>query len=186
MGWYVEDVIEDVQDVKEHRLQWAITGCNIMSDGWTDRKNRTLINFLVSCEIGTVFFKSMDASNIMKSTNVLFEMYGVVVTDVGPQNVVQFITDNTTACIVAGRLLTDKYPAMFFIPCAAHCLDLTLEDVGKIEWVKEAFQKAHKVTKFVYYHTKVLAIMHSFTGGKELVRPKVIRCNIFPCITETI
>ncbi|XP_059077891.1 uncharacterized protein LOC131876489 [Cryptomeria japonica] len=117
----LKDAVEDVQDVvKQHRLQWARTGCSIMSDGWTDRRNRTLINFLVSW-----------------------------------------------------RLLTDKYPSMFFTPCATHCLDLTLEDIGKIEWVKATFQKAHKVTKFVYNHTRVLAIMRSFTGGKELVRPGV-------------
>lgn len=84
-----------------------------MSDGWTDRRNRTLINFLVSCEIGTIFLKSVDASNMMKSTNALFEMYDMVVTDVGPQNVVQFITDNDVACLAAGKLLTDRYPSIF-------------------------------------------------------------------------
>ncbi|GLJ27231.1 hypothetical protein SUGI_0533890 [Cryptomeria japonica] len=183
----LKDAVEDVQDVvKQHRLQWARTGCSIMSDGWTDRRNRTLINFLVSCEIGTVFLKSVDASNMMKSTNALFEMYDVVVTDVGPQNVVQFITDNAAACVAAGRLLTDKYPSMFFTPCAAHCLDLTLEDIGKIEWVKAAFQKAHKVTKFIYNHTRVLAIMRSFTGGKELVRPGVTRFATYFLALQTL
>ncbi|XP_057865168.1 uncharacterized protein LOC131072895 [Cryptomeria japonica] len=128
----------------------------------------------------------MDASNMRKSTNALFEMYDVVVTDVGPQNVVQFITDNVVACVAAGRLLTDKYPSMFFTPCAAHCLDITLEDIGKIEWVKAIFQKAHKVTRFVYNHTRVLAIMRSFTGGKELVRPRVTRFATYFLALQTL
>ncbi|XP_059070975.1 uncharacterized protein LOC131031585 [Cryptomeria japonica] len=157
-GWrktvgMLKDAVEDVQDVvKQHRLQWARTGCSIMSDGWTDRRNRTLINFLVSW----------------------------------PQNVVQFFTDNAAACVAAGRLLIDKYPSMFFIPCAAHCLDLNLEDIGKIEWVKAAFQKAHKVTKFIYNHTRVLAIMRSFTGGKELVRPGVTRFATYFLALQTL
>lgn len=58
---------------------------------------------------------------------------------------------------------------MFFTPCATHCFDLTLKDIGKIEWVKETFQKVHKVTKFIYNYTRILAIMRSFIGGKELV-----------------
>ncbi|GLJ52603.1 hypothetical protein SUGI_1119560 [Cryptomeria japonica] len=69
-----KDAVRDVEDVKEHRLQWAITGCNIMSDGGTYRRNQTLINFLASCEICTIFFKFVDASNIMKFIAGLFEM----------------------------------------------------------------------------------------------------------------
>jgi hypothetical protein len=34
------------------RNTWRETGCTIMADGWTDRKRRTLINFLVYCPKG--------------------------------------------------------------------------------------------------------------------------------------
>jgi len=40
----------------EERIKY---GCSIMSDGWTDRKNRTLINFLINCSLGTKFVKSV-------------------------------------------------------------------------------------------------------------------------------
>ena len=60
-------LLESVDDLNlvlgEFRTSWAETGCTIMSDGWTDRRNRTLINFLVSCPKGTMFFKSVDASD---------------------------------------------------------------------------------------------------------------------------
>ena len=43
---------QKVADVKaqlqEQRKQWSMIGCTIMTDGWTDRRNRTLLNFLVS------------------------------------------------------------------------------------------------------------------------------------------
>lgn len=39
-----------------------------MTDGLTDRKRRTILIFLVNCQRGTVFFKSIDASNICKTT----------------------------------------------------------------------------------------------------------------------
>ena len=46
-------LLESVEDVmlvlSEFRSSWVETGCTIMSDGWTDQRNRTLINFLVSC-----------------------------------------------------------------------------------------------------------------------------------------
>ena len=37
-------------------------GCTIMTDGWTDKKRRTIINFLVNNPKGTMFLKSIDVS----------------------------------------------------------------------------------------------------------------------------
>ncbi|RVW53215.1 hypothetical protein CK203_115599 [Vitis vinifera] len=31
--------------MKDHMVEWGKNGCSIMSDGWTDRKERTLVNF---------------------------------------------------------------------------------------------------------------------------------------------
>lgn len=30
----------------------------------------------------------------------------------------------------------DRHPSLFWTPCVAHCLDLILEDLGKIPWIK--------------------------------------------------
>ena len=35
--------------MRDHEMEWKKNGCSIMSDGWTDRKGRTLVNFLVNC-----------------------------------------------------------------------------------------------------------------------------------------
>ena len=71
-------LLETVDDVNlslvEFRSSWAETRCTIMSDGWTDQRNRTLINFLVSCPKGTMFLKSVDASNKVKSIQLICEM----------------------------------------------------------------------------------------------------------------
>ena len=45
-------LLESVEDVmlvlSKFCSSWVETGCTILSDGWTDQRNRTLINFLVS------------------------------------------------------------------------------------------------------------------------------------------
>ena len=82
------------QWVEEHSLEWRKYGCSIMSDGWTDRKQRTLINFLVNSAKGTVFMKSVDASAYMKTGEKIFELLDNFVEKVGEKNVVQIITDN--------------------------------------------------------------------------------------------
>jgi len=55
---------EEVQNtslaLQAHREEWKKTGCTIMTDGWTDKKRRTIINFLVNSPKGTMFLKSID------------------------------------------------------------------------------------------------------------------------------
>ena len=72
----------------EFRQSWESTGCTVMSDGWTDDKGRSLINFLVQCTRGTMFVKSVDASARIKDATLLCELmdgfcYPLICTIVG-------------------------------------------------------------------------------------------------------
>ena len=60
--------------LSDHKESWKKYDCSIMSDGWTSRTNRTLINFLVNCPYGTMFVKSIDASSFMKTGEKTFEL----------------------------------------------------------------------------------------------------------------
>ncbi|KAG8381166.1 hypothetical protein BUALT_Bualt06G0094100 [Buddleja alternifolia] len=61
------------------RNTWAEYGCTIMGDGWSDNRDRTLINFLVYSPRGTVFWKSVDASDIVKDAQALFKLFQEVI-----------------------------------------------------------------------------------------------------------
>ena len=80
----------------------------------------------------------------------------MVIEEIGPQNVVQVVTDNGSNCALMGRLLEDAYPTIVWIPCASHCLDLLIEDIGKIAWVDEIFAVAKSMVKFITKRPKVL------------------------------
>jgi hypothetical protein len=51
-----------------------------------------------------------------------------------------------------------------------HCIDLMLEDMRKIAWIKEIVESARSVTIYIYMCVCVLTLMRQFTGNKELVR----------------
>jgi hypothetical protein len=144
-----------------------------MSDGWTDGKGRTLLNFLVHCPRGTMFLKSVDASTHVKDATLLCDLLDGFIQEVGPQHVVQVITDNAANYVAVGRMLMSRYPTLFWTPCAAHCLDLMLEDMGKLDWIKETIDSAKSITKFIYNHGSVLSMMRQFMGDKELVHPAI-------------
>jgi Protein of unknown function (DUF 659) len=49
-GYLLEEMVEDMRhELEDNRKEWIEKGCTIMTDGWTDRRGRTLLNFLVSC-----------------------------------------------------------------------------------------------------------------------------------------
>ncbi|GAU30497.1 hypothetical protein TSUD_18770 [Trifolium subterraneum] len=128
-----EWVVDVKKQIEEYRSYWKDTGCTLMADGWTDRCRRTLINFLVYCPKGTVFIKSVDASQHSKTADMLFKLFKEVVLYVGPENVVQFVTDNAANYVAAGRLLENEFPKLYWSPCAAHYINLMLQDMGKLE-----------------------------------------------------
>ena len=47
-------------------MEWKKNGCSIMSDEWTDRKERTLENFLMNGFKETIFMESIDDSLMIK------------------------------------------------------------------------------------------------------------------------
>eukprot|EP00253_Pinus_taeda_P032744 PITA_32744 len=175
-GFRLQKEIQSINEyLQKFKNSWARTGCTIMSDGWTDQRNRTIINFLVFCPQGTMFLKSVDASDKVKDGHLLFQLLDQVVEEVGVANVVQIITDNASNYVLAGKLLEEKHKTIFWTPCAAHCIDLMLEDIGKLDWVRNTIDHAKSITKFIYNHSLILSLMRKHTGGKDIIRPSITR-----------
>ena len=116
---------------EEYKEEWKRTGCTIMSDGWTDRKRRSICNFLVNSPRGTVFLYSLDTSDISKTADKVFKMLDDVVEFVGEENVVQVVTDNAANFKTAKELLMQKREKLYWTPCTTHCIDLIFEDFEK-------------------------------------------------------
>ncbi|CAL8161657.1 unnamed protein product [Prunus armeniaca] len=92
-----------------------------------------------------------------------------VIKEVGPSNVVHIVTNNGSAFVKAGEMMMEQYP-IYWTPCAAHCIDLIFEDIGKQGSVANVINKARKLTNYIYNHGWLLAQMRIFCQG-DLVRP---------------
>jgi hypothetical protein len=145
-----------------------------MSDGWTNTTHRHLINFLVNSPAGTYFLASVDASREVANANMLVDLLEKQIDKIGREHVVQVVTDNGANFKVAGRILMDRIPHLFWTPCAAHCFDLLLEDIGKIKDFNSCINMAKKVSMFIYKHGRIHNLMREKLGG-DLVRPGVTR-----------
>lgn len=162
--------VQDVSEyVEELRKSWEVTGCSVMVDRWMDRTGRTVINFFVYCPKGTMFLKSVDASEIT-SAEALLNLFDGVVQEVGQKNIVNFLTDTSPSYKVAGKLLMEKYKTFFCTACGVHCIDLMLEDIGKMDVIKDVLAKAKQVTQFIYNNAWVLILMRKKTGGRDIIQ----------------
>ncbi|XP_016164627.1 uncharacterized protein LOC107607163 [Arachis ipaensis] len=169
-GYLLSKLVEDVRKMIDgYREIWKQTRCTIMADGWTDRCRRTLINFLVYCPKGTVFLKSVDASNVSKTVDALFKLFRDVVLFVGPKNIVDIITDNVANYVAMGRLLEAEFPKLYWFPCAAHCVNMMFQDIGKLQKVSETVSQASMITKYIYNHFYLLFLMRKFERGREIL-----------------
>lgn len=115
------------------------------------------------------------APSIHDLREMLFKLFKEVVLYIGPENVVQIVTDNAANYVAAGRLLEKEFPSLYWSPCAAHCINLMFQDIGKLPEVKEAVSHATNVTKYIYNHCYPLYLMRKFTHGREILRPAPTR-----------
>ncbi|XP_020680610.1 uncharacterized protein LOC110098209 [Dendrobium catenatum] len=161
--------------IESYRKIWKETGCTLITDGWTDIRNMTLINFLIYCPRGVSFLKSVDASDVIKDATTLWSLFTDIVEWVGPENIVHFITDNATNYKKASELLHEKYGNIYWSPCVAHCINLILKDIGSMPYITELARKASNVTIFIYNHAFILAWLRKTKDWTEIVRPGVIR-----------
>ena len=171
---YLDMEYKDMEDYVNIQIEKCKTyGCTIMCDGWTGPTKLSIINFMVYSKESTLFFKSVDTSDKIKDNKYFYGLLKDVIKKVGEANVVQIVTNNGSAFVKTRKLLMKKYN-LYWTPCAAHCIDLMFEDIGKRAIVSKLITDARKITNFIYNHSWLLAKMRKVCGGDN-VRLGVIR-----------
>ncbi|PIA40710.1 hypothetical protein AQUCO_02400047v1 [Aquilegia coerulea] len=146
--------VDDIDLIKEeHKKVWKQYGCSIMSDGWTDGKNRVLVNFFINSSTDTI-----------KNGENMFKYLDAVVDEVGEENVIQVIIDNAANMKNVGKRLMEKRNQ-----------GGGLRDIGKMKVFKETLDAAKNAIKFIYGHSIILAMMREFKGNKEIIRLAITR-----------
>jgi hypothetical protein len=83
--------------------------------------------------------------------------------------------DNVANYVIDSRLLMLRYWTLFWTLCVAHCIDLILEIMGKVPYMKDIVELARSITKFIYNLASVLSLMRRFTNNTELVNHAITR-----------
>ncbi|XP_020243199.1 uncharacterized protein LOC109821425 [Asparagus officinalis] len=158
--------------IKKFKKSCALNGCSILTDAWSDRKMRSIMNIVVHSDGGTTFLGSCDTSGDKHDANYICNYVEKTIEELGVQNVVQIITDGASNNMAAAKSLAIKKPNIFWTTCVAHTINLMLADIAKIR--PSAIAMGRTVSVYIYSHTKSLHVMREFAWG-DLIRPGVTR-----------
>ncbi|KAK9992359.1 hypothetical protein SO802_027344 [Lithocarpus litseifolius] len=111
----------------------------------------------------------------MKIGEKTFELLNAFVDQIGEANVVQIVSDYRSNYVLARKLLEAKRPNLYWTLCATHCIDLILEDIGKILRIAKTLERAIQLIGYIYNHGGVLNMMREYTNQRELVRARKTR-----------
>ena len=92
----------------------------------------SITKFLVNSSKGIVFLKSINTSDISKNAKNLFQLLDSLVQEIGEKNAVQVVTNSVSTYVLTCEKLMEKRRKIFWNPCAAHCIDLMLHDIGDL------------------------------------------------------
>ncbi|XP_051146372.1 uncharacterized protein LOC127261969 [Andrographis paniculata] len=155
----LEKGVKKTQALKEkHVIAWKQYGCSLMADGWKDKRGRHLINLLEKIE------------------------------EIGKEYVVQVVTDNGANFKVAGNILEQRIPTLYWTPCAAHCFDLMLEDIGKLSVFRAKIDNARRVTTYIYKHSlyKHKDALRSLFLSEDCTASKLANTNVGRLVANTV
>ncbi|KAM3325673.1 hypothetical protein P3S67_000798 [Capsicum chacoense] len=99
---------------------WKTKGLSICSDRWSDIKRRPLINIMGASSGEPIFLKSINSSGVVKDGGYITKLFIKAIEDVDPKNVVQVITDNAKNMKLAGTIVEETFPHIFWTSCVVH------------------------------------------------------------------
>ena len=157
-----------------HAAHLKYTGGTIVSDGWSDAQRRPLLNVLLVTPAGATFLNSVDSSGETKDAQFIANVIVAAIDKVGPELVVQVITNSAANCKAAWQIIKLKYPHIVCSPCAAHVLDLLMEDWGKLS-IASVIPQIAEIIVFVNGHDGSHALLRKQSPTKGLLRPAETR-----------
>lgn len=161
----------------EEKIKHCISlyGATICTDAWDNVVHRPLMNVMLVCPLGDIFLGSIDTTGNKKDKGYIAGKLKEYIEVVGPQNVVQICSDNASAMLGAMDMVVEDFPHIYKQGCAAHIIDLLLEDWGKEEIFKDLIILAKRICVYIRTHHVTMALFRQFSPKFSLLLPAQTR-----------
>ncbi|KAK3124751.1 hypothetical protein QOZ80_7BG0592000 [Eleusine coracana subsp. coracana] len=171
---------ENEAEIKKHfarfKMDWPAHGVTIMCDSWTGPTGMSVINFMIYCNGVMFFHKSVDATGQSQDANYLYKEIEKVIKEVGPEHVMQIITDNGANYKKACKLIRRKqeYESLFHndkaeFDCYMNVIEPRMGDIANDTYVNAAVGLNPRTH-------------YAYTAGQSILQEL---CTVFEFMTDT-
>ncbi|XP_050064322.1 uncharacterized protein LOC126553204, partial [Aphis gossypii] len=116
----------------------------IMCDGWTNLRNESIVNFVVTTP-NPIFFKSISTGTDRHTGEKMAEEIINVIEEIGQTKVFGIVTDNAKNMKKVWQLITDKYPLITAYGCVAHGLNLLVNDIMNLKLFNDVINEGKSI-----------------------------------------
>lgn len=146
----------------------------IVTDGWSNPRNESIINFVVvNPNIRPLFWKSIATGEATHTAEYIANLIGSVIEEAEscakPLVVVSVVTDNTANMKGAWRILERDRLGLICNGCASHTMNLLIKDIFEIEFFSRVLKQATTLSRFVNLRH---ALRDRFRTVQTLTTPK--------------
>ena len=83
-GKFLQKRKRKVQEtLKSHQESWEFNGCTVMTDAWTDKRGRGVMNLVVHSAYGVCFLDSVDCSAVKEDGRYIFKLVDRCIEEIG-------------------------------------------------------------------------------------------------------
>ena len=149
-------------------------GLTVASDGWSTKNNVAFTNImLVTNELDQFLDCVWDVPNHSAEDIASITATALVNGKVRKEDVFQFVMDG--AARSSFKILQKTYPQCFYTWCAAHSLDLLIEDICDVQYIDNLIVRARQLISFIMRHQSIVVEFKTHNQGLILRRPAVTR-----------
>jgi Protein of unknown function (DUF 659)/hAT family C-terminal dimerisation region len=137
------------EQMREASARAELGGVTLCSDGITSEQNRPIINVVFVGGGEVEFLEARDCSGKVKDGEFLTKeiIIPAIMGRKDPFSVVQVVMDNATRS--SWPIIQAACPWVVCTPCWPHCLDLLLEDIGKLPFFRFILKDVNRLRMFL-------------------------------------
>lgn len=166
---------ERVRRASEAKINEA-NSLTLTSDGWTNIRGEGVINFIV-CTPSPIFYKSIQPGIERETSEYISNQMINVINEIGNGKFFLVVTDNASNMKAAWKVITEKYPHISCTGCAAHSLNLLLNDFMKIKAFTKTTRHSKNICKYIKKHHVIYAAF-SNVQAEKYARNKIITLKV--------
>lgn len=143
--------VQQLQERIQEALSWTKSdlGLTLVSDGWEDKHRQSFLNHIVANTSASYFVAcdNISASDGKTGQSIARRMLNVMRVNnlFDPEDVVLVVTDAASPNLAAHRELKHEMPWLLFSKCIPHQIDLLLEKIGNLGFVKKLVENAREL-----------------------------------------